>query len=61
MDGPHGTPPCPPLLTTPCCLLWQALGGWTDPSGKELVGGRMLSLLQRALGRCGALTWLDLT
>jgi len=41
-------------LTSPRRSIYsEALGGWTDPSGKELVGGRMLSLLQRALGRCG--------
>ena len=31
----------------------EAVGGWVDAAGKEVVGGRMLSLLQNALGRCG--------
>ena len=31
----------------------EAVGGWVDAAGKEVVGGRMLSLLQHALGRCG--------
>jgi WASH complex subunit strumpellin len=41
-------------LTAPRRAVYaEALGGWADPTGKEVVGGRMLSLLQRALGRGG--------
>ena len=31
----------------------EAFGGWTDMASKEVVGGRMFVLLQRALSRCG--------
>lgn len=31
----------------------EALGGWTDAQGKEILGGRILHLLHSALGRCG--------
>jgi WASH complex subunit strumpellin len=41
-------------LTSPRRSIYsEALGGWTDPSGKEVVGTRLLGLLQRSLGRCG--------
>ena len=42
-------------LTSPRRAIYSdALGGWTDAGGtKEILGKRMLLLLQRALGRCG--------
>jgi len=41
-------------LTAPRRAIYsEALGGWTDAAGKEVLGGRLLTLLQRALSRCG--------
>ena len=41
-------------LTSPRRSIYsEAIGGWTDPQGKEIVGGRLLHLLQTSLGRCG--------
>jgi len=31
----------------------EALGGWIDPAGKEVLAGRILILLHQSLGRCG--------
>ena len=41
-------------LTSPRRSVYsEAVGGWVDVSGREVVGGRLMHLLQTSIGRCG--------
>ena len=41
-------------LTSPRRSVYsEAMGGWVDTQGRELVGGRLMHLLQISIGRCG--------
>ena len=49
-----GVKPADLGLTAPKRAIYsETFGGWTDTSGRELAGARLLVLLQRALSRCG--------